>query len=134
MFGCVLVAWLTVAIGMPASTCRVIVGPPVARASTMPGDEQVWVEWAYTPIRGLPLLTRLAAIQVYVVAHELGHIRLWPASSEFAADHWARTHYCSVVILLGVARDRARPACDRLWRLLPKEWRTLGVRLHPAVQ
>lgn len=110
-----LLVWLTLALGVDTYV-RDIPAPDVGLAYSQP-DEHIELDRAYvvrfvrTGLEGKQATPQLAAA-VYVVAHELGHIRCgW---TEEAADRWARTNWSRVVRLLGGTRRQAW----QLWRVL----------------
>jgi hypothetical protein len=82
----------------------------------------IWLDQKFLPVlkSGVPGVSKREAEGIYVLAHELGHLRS-NSSSEKVANNWARENFCFVVKKLNGAN------CYRLWFLLPQSWKKLGV-------
>jgi hypothetical protein len=123
---CVVVVWLTLALGVPTSKCELVPGVYAqADYPGMLGDPPVRAH-VYVARHTLPAAwtadTRTAKA-VFVLAHELGHVRRRSAD-ELAADRYARRRYCGVARRVR-ARQPSLPGCRTLWQLVPDErgWR-----------
>lgn len=111
----ILLVWLTLALGVN-TYARDIPAPDVGLAYSQP-DQHIELDRGYVVrfvrrgVRGKQATPELAAA-VYVIAHELGHLRCgW---TEADADRWARRNWSYVVRLLG----GTTPQAWRLWRVL----------------
>lgn len=121
MTGCVILAWLSLALHARTAVCDDLPGPAVGYgASGEPA--RVWVLRRYVTglRRGLPRPTPFRATQLFVIAHELGHAEGLEAT-ERGANAWARRNWTAIARRLGATATRA----DLLWRLLPREWKAL---------
>ena len=119
MTGCVIVAWLSLALNVQATACTDLPGPAVGYGASAP--PRVWILRRYLDglRRGLPGVSAFRATQVFVVAHEVGHAV--GCATEHAANSWAHRHWAYVVRRLGGSAARAA----RLWTLLPGYWKAL---------
>ena len=115
---CVAVAWLTLALAVPVSKCDL--GNRIAGQSVFWDAPRIFIDRDYYPRTWEADVATAKA--TYVIAHELGHIRLrTPAEGE--ANAWAQANWCFVVRKIRPRQPRM-PNCFRLWRLLPPRWRT----------
>lgn len=101
--GCVAVVWLTVALQIPTQSC--VIPLPYAGFTYFDGDRPYLVQLARERVmshlhRGLPGDPRGLAPAVWVVAHELGHVRT-RSSDEKSASRWAARNWWLVVRTLG---------------------------------
>lgn len=110
----VLLAWLSGTLGVPCYSAD-IPPPAVGFAYSLPEhlefDSSYVVPFVRRGVAGLPIGPRRARA-MWVVAHELGHLRNgW---TEQLADRWAAANWSFVVGLLGGTRQQA----IRAWGLL----------------
>ncbi len=139
--GCVLLIVATLAFGLPIKSCDI--PPPYAGFSLTNSDQgaagnEIHIAHRYAmfldptlPLTNQAAMTRKKAESIYVLAHELGHIRMGsagrPVIREAVADRYARQLWCQVVNQLGYFNS-----CRALWLKLDVTWRRLGLdcRIH----
>ena len=116
-----LIAVLTLALGVSCYSSD-LPAPVVGYAYSLPA--RIVVDSSYvTPyvrfgLKGTKVTSRRADA-VYVVAHELGHLR--SSWTEAGANRWAHRNWSLVVRLLGGTRQQAR----QLWLVLSDGFRNL---------
>jgi hypothetical protein len=110
---CVTVEWLTSVLGVSTSKCRL--GGNLGYAIEGPiGPPRILIERSYLPRRWRA--NQETAVAVFIVGHELGHVRRGP--SESGANEFVQSRWCWIVGLLRGPQPQL-PDCHVLRRLVP---------------